>query len=113
MANKRNLKKQVKYICGDLASECVLAIELIPDINKEKMGDTIEAIAKLQFSTIEHITFVFDKSRREFASAKDYRQARKEYFKKAYGSMVKEFNAKVEEIVKSMNSALPNKKAQE
>lgn len=113
MANKRNLKKQVKYLCGDMASECILAIELAHDIDKEKMEDAIGQIAKLQFSTIEHITFSFDKSPRDFTSKKEYRQARNEYFKKAYCSIVKEFNTKVDEILKIMNSALPsNKKAE-
>lgn len=107
MANKRNLKKQVKYLCGDMASECILAIELAPNLDKEKMEDAIGQIAKLQFSTIGHITFSFDKSPRDFTSRKEYRHARKEYFKKAYSSIIKEFNAKVDEILKTMNSAIP------
>lgn len=107
MANKRNLKKQVKYLCGDMASECILAIELAPNVNKEKMEDAIQQIAKLQFSTIGHATFSFDKSPRDFSSAKEYRHARKDYFKKAYSSIIKEFNTKVDDIIKMMNSALP------
>lgn len=113
MANKRNLKKQVKYLCGDIASECILAIELAPNIDKEKMEDAIQQIAKLQFSTIGHISFSFDKSPRDFSSAKEYRRARKDYFKKAYSSIVNEFNTKIDDIVKMMNSALPSGKKTE
>lgn len=110
MANKRDLKKSIKYICSDLASECVFAIELMPNIDKTKMGEVINEIAKLQFSTIEHLTFSFDKSPKDFSDAKAYKKAKAEYFKKAYESIEKEFNEKVEIIVKSMNSALPSKK---
>lgn len=113
MANKRNLKKQVQYICGDIASECVMAIEFAPNIDIEKMENALEEVAKLQFATLEHITFSFDKTARDYASNKEYRHARSEYFKKAYNSIIKEFNAKVEEIVKMMNGAMPsNKKAE-
>lgn len=110
MANKRDLKKSIKYICGDLASECVLAIDLMPNIDKAKMGEVINEIAKLQFSTLEHLTFSFDKSPKDFSDTKAYKKAKSEYFKKAYGSIEKEFNEKVENIVKAMNSALPSKK---
>lgn len=110
MANKRNLKKSIKYICGDLASECVFAIELIPNIDKAKLEEVINEVAKLQFSTIEHLTFSFDKSPKDFSDAKAYKKAKAEYFKKAFGSIEKEFSEKVEAIVKSMNSALPSKK---
>lgn len=111
MANKRNLKKQIKYICGDIASESVLAIQFMPNIDQEKMANVINDIAKLQFATLEHLTFSFDKSPRDFADAKAYKKARAEYFKKAYDSVRKEFNEKVEAIVKEMNAALPKKGA--
>lgn len=111
MANKRDLKKSIKYICGDLASECVFAIELMPNIDKATMRKAIDEIAELQSSTIGHLTFSFDKTPRDFNDEKSYRKAREEYMKKAYASIEKEFNEKVEKIVKMMNSALPSTEA--
>lgn len=113
MANKRDLKKQVKYLCGDMASECILAIELAPNIDKEKIEDAIRQIARLQFATVGHITFSFDKSPRDFTSKKEYRHERNRYFRKAYSSIINEFNTKVDEILKMMNSALPTVKKAE
>lgn len=37
MANKRDLKKQVKYICGDLATECMLAAEYVKGVVPAEM----------------------------------------------------------------------------
>ena len=36
MANKRDLKKQISYICGDIATECLIAAEYVKGITKTK-----------------------------------------------------------------------------
>ena len=33
MGNKRLLKKQIKYACGDLAAECIIAINFVDGID--------------------------------------------------------------------------------
>ena len=37
MANKRDLKKQIRYICGDLAAECLIAGEYVDGIDRKSM----------------------------------------------------------------------------
>ncbi len=41
MANKRDLKKQISYICGDIATECLIAAEYVKGINKDEMRNKI------------------------------------------------------------------------
>ena len=36
MANKRNLKKAIKAACGDLAGECLIARDLVPESTARK-----------------------------------------------------------------------------
>ena len=36
MANKRRLKKAIKAVCGDLAGECLVARDLVPNIDTKK-----------------------------------------------------------------------------
>lgn len=117
MANKRILKKQIKYACGDLAAECIIAINFVEGIDSEKMQDVVFDIATLQTSTLQRVTFSFDKVATDFESAHEYSVARTKYFKQAYSTLRADFDAKVQEIVKSMNALLPqaqkdaNKKA--
>ena len=80
MANKRDLKKQVKYICGDLATECMLAAEYVKGVVPAEMHKIVAEIASLQTSA---------------------------YNKKAFAALREKFNNKVQEIVKQMNAALP------
>ena len=82
MASKRLLKKQVKYACGDLAAECILAIHFVDGINVEKMQDVVFQIASLQTLVLEKVSFSYDKVKSDFETA-------------------------VQEIVKSMNALLP------
>lgn len=107
MANKRILKKQVKYICGDLAAECILAMKYIDGINESEMSDIVYKIAELQTSTLQRTSFSYDKTIADFESAHSYTIARTKYFKQAYNTLKKDFNNNVHEIVKLMNLQLP------
>ncbi len=107
MANKRDLKKQVRYICGDLAAECLIAGEYVDGVDRNAMRAIVGKIAALQQNALEHCSFSFDKVPSDFDSRKEYRSARKDYFKKAFGTLREKFNARVLEIVKEMNAAVP------
>lgn len=107
MSNKRILKKQIKYACGDLAGECIYAIHFVEGIDVAKMQDVIFEIASLQTTTLKRATFSYDKISKEFVSRKEYLLARSKYNKVAYAKLRTNFKEKVLEIVKSMNSLLP------
>lgn len=106
MANKRSLKKQIRYICGDLAGECIFAREIIPDVDREKANEIIIEIAALQEDTLKKATFAFDKTACDFETRHEYRAARRAYFHSAYKTLTEGFNAKVETILKAMNGLL-------
>lgn len=107
MANKRNLKKQISYICGDIAAECLLAAECVKGIDTDKMRDIVCRLALLQENALKNTTFTFDKVPGDFSSRKEYNKAKKEYFKKAYTALREKFDQRIQEIVKDMNAALP------
>jgi hypothetical protein len=70
MANKRILKKQIKYVCGDLAGECIMAIHFVEGIDVEQMQNVIFDIATLQTTSLKRVTFSFDKTASELAKVK-------------------------------------------
>ena len=117
MANKRNLKKQIRYICGSIAGECLIARELVEGIDTAKMNDIVLHIAKLQSSAIKNGSFSFDKTPRDFDSLRAYHKAARAYHAQAYAKLHEEFNNSIQQIVKDMNGLLPaaqreeNKKA--
>ena len=107
MANKRQLKKQIRYICGDHAGECILARQLMPNADKEKLNQAVVEIAELQEESLANATFAFDKAPRDFESLKEYNHAKHVYYHTAYEQLVKHFNDRVQDIVKLMNEAMP------
>lgn len=107
MANKRVLKKQIRYACGDLAGECILAIHFIEGMDVEKMQDVVFEIASLQTATLQRVSFSYDKTKADFDSEHAYSVAKAKYFKQAYNTLRADFDEKVQEIVKSMNALLP------
>lgn len=113
MANKRILKKQVRHVCGDVAAECILASEFLPGVDSQKMREIIVELATLQDNILNNASFSFDKTPAQFESAKEYNKARRNYYAKAFASLKKEFNTKIEAIVKEMNSTLTAEQREE
>jgi DNA relaxase NicK len=112
MANKRTLKKQIHYACGDLAAENIMARHLLPGVNNDAVNLIINDIAELQVNSLARVSFFFDKTKKNFDNEHEYRKARKNYFKKAYNKLAEDFNNNVAEIVKAMNASL-SKEAKE
>lgn len=107
MANKRDLKKQISSICGDIATECLIAAEYVKGINKDEMRNIVCKLALLQENALKNVSFAFDKVPGDFSSRNEYKKARAAYFKKAFAAHREKFNTRIQEIVKEMNAALP------
>lgn len=107
MANKRNLKKQVKYVCGDIATDCLIAGNYVKGVDPKTMQALVGELASLQDKTLKNISFAFDKTPRDFETRQAYNKARAAYFHKAYTSLREKFNTRILEVVKEMNAALP------
>lgn len=105
MANKRDLKKQIRYACGDAAAEILTAYE-IDNLDSTVVGNIVGKIANLQVKLLENATFSFDKTPRDFENKKAYHEAKRSYLKEAYGKLRSELNAGLTEIVKDMNATL-------
>lgn len=107
MASKKSLKKNVRYVCGDLAAECIMAKTFVDGIDAKVMSDIVIKIAQLQENTLRKISFSFDKVSKDFENKSIYNQTKNGHMKAAYHSLKADFNKKVLEIVKEMNAALP------
>ena len=110
MANKRILKKQIRYACGDLATETIMAAHIEPAMSHEKMSKIVNDIAALQTEALQRTSFSFDRTYKDFESKHAYRKARGVYNRKAFNSLKKEFGNAVAIIVKAMNEALPEER---
>ena len=110
MSSKRNLKKQIRYACGDIAGECIISSMVDERIDRKQMEAVVIKVAELQTSCLEKTNITFDKTPKDFDSIVDYRKAHRHYFAKAFASLRETFNKSVEEIVKEMNKALPKDK---
>ncbi|WP_302064275.1 hypothetical protein [uncultured Duncaniella sp.] len=107
-ANKRLLKKEIHRICGALAGECVLAKLAIPGISREKLNEIIYQLADLQQSALRLVSIDFPGVPSGYNSRKEDIMARRAYFKASYAKLREHFNARIQEILKEMNAAVPN-----
>ena len=107
MANKRQLKKHVRYVCGDLAAEILIASHMLKGFDRKEVTAIVGDIATLQTKTLQNASFAFDKAAHDYADHAEYRKARRKYFAAAYKKLLADFNESVLAIVKKMNAAMP------
>lgn len=107
MANKRELKKEIRKVCGDIAAECLLAKYFVKGSDAKALNAVINDVADLQISAIDNVTFAFDKQPHDFDTRAEYNKARHTYYAKAFKSLRSKFYDKVNEIVKNLNAAIP------
>lgn len=107
MANKRQLKKRIQYVCGDLAADILLASYMTDKIARNDVDSILTEIAALQDEAIGKVSFAFDKVVKDFPSAQAYNKARATYNAEAFATLRKEFSEKAALIVKKMNEVVP------
>ena len=70
MTSKRSLKESIRYACGDVAGECLLAKMTFEDLDEDKIENIVCQIALLQIDTIDKVSTKFDKKVADFAMLK-------------------------------------------
>ena len=106
MSNRRNFKKYVRAVCGDLAAGILETSYAFEGVKHSDVRAIISDIATLQVDTLAKAGVAYDKCPSAM-EAGEYRKARRTYFHKAYKALADEFNNSVKDILKKINAALP------
>lgn len=104
MANKRQLKKAIGYACGEMAGECFFAQNTFENTNPEDWDKIVLDIALLQAEAVNRVSVDFDKVPKDFASGKEYKKARRTYFKTVEKALANYMKEESEKIVSQMNA---------
>ncbi len=110
MANKRQLKKAIRYACGEMAGECIFASETLEGTDIAKWDHIILDIALLQEEAVNRIAAKFDQKPKDFETAKAYNDARRAYFKKAEKELSEYMHSETGKIAEAMNALVPKTK---
>ena len=109
MGNLRQLKKNIKNFCGDIASECIIAGTLFDNADQTKLADIVYKAAALQTQSLRKVSVSFDKTPRDFPTKALYNKARRAYFKKAINSLDTSFLKEINGLVAELNQSISKK----
>ena len=108
MANKRDLKRFIRNVSGDVAGELVFAKNFIDGIDADEFENIVCEIAVLQVTSVDRVSVAFDRNLKSFDGNKNaYNKARRSYYKSCYGELKKEFQDALNGIISNMNALLP------
>ena len=82
MASRRNLKKDINYIIGDIFTECLIYKELVPGTDKEAADALIVDLLRIDNDFNARI------SHTEPSNAKEY-----------YRTLIKDFQKQISEVI--------------
>lgn len=106
MANKRQLKKAIRYACGEMAGECYYGQYAFEGTNPDDWERIIIDIALLQAEAVNRVSVDFDKIPKDFANGKEYNKARRTYFKAVEKGLASYMKEESEKIVGQMNALI-------
>lgn len=107
MANKRDLKKAIRFACGDMAGECIFAESSIEGTDVAAWDQIVLDIALLQEEAVNRVSVSYGKTPRDFENKKEYNKARRVYFKQVEKALAEYMKAETEKIVAAMNALVP------
>ena len=110
MASKRQIKKAIQNACGDIAGECIFAESAFGENKIEEWDSVIIDTALLQQEAVNRVNNRFGKKVKDFANRKEYKKARRAFFKEREKELSEYFRAEVENLAKRMNDLMPSKK---
>lgn len=102
--NKRELKKRIQNVCGELAAVVLFESEIGKQKDPEKVGKLIDKIAGLQVESLKNATFAYDKTQRQFENRGAYLKARSQYYQAGYNKLIDNFDAAVADIILEINT---------
>lgn len=108
MANKRILKKQIKYAFGELALQTYMTLEFIEKADKAKLEKLLGEINDRDAKAVKNVTFSFDKTPRDFENRQAYNKAKRAYYKQAFKTFTAKLSEEYQQMVKELNSAIPS-----
>lgn len=106
MASIRKTKKDIRYACGDIAAELLIAAHIVKDFDRQQTNKLINDIAALQIDALSKCSFDFDKVPADFEDGKAYRKAKHVYTAAAFRKLKEEMAASMQKIVDEMNAAV-------
>ncbi len=109
MANKRQLKKAIRRACGKIAGECLTAQVALPETNPESWDELVVEAAMLQVAAIKRAHPVFGTKPKECANGKEYKKARRAFFKENEKELTAFMRDEVGKIADQMNKLIGKK----
>lgn len=107
MANKRQFKKYVDALGADVIDEMVSSYYNVEGADKDKITDAIQKVLGAVGAAKSHANIFFDRGAKGFENAKQYAQAKKEFFVGLFDKIETEFNEEINDALKTFNDALP------
>lgn len=117
MANKRVFKKSVEELADITCGVIVSSFNALDGNGKKVANEVFEKVVSAAAAAKSNADKVFGKKMREFGSAKEYLNAKKDFYKELFNNIQSDFSKEVNEALKEFNAVLPaqakedNKKA--
>ena len=103
MANKRQIKKAICRSCGEIAGVCLTTQAVDDSANFEKWDEIVIDAALLQVGALKQVAPHFGKKVKDFPTPRDYRKARREFYRDNEKRLSEYMNENVQLLAKRIN----------
>lgn len=106
MANKRELKKYLKCVSGEVIEEALFISEYYDNVDGEKINAVIGKVLNLVVEKVSDVSVSFDKTCKISFNGdrKAYNKAHATYYKACYHRLLSDFQEGINEAIKDIKS---------
>lgn len=108
MANKREFKKQTHALTAAVVNDMMMTSFISDKVDKEAVDNAIIKLLAASEAAIVKVNVKFDKTLKAFDSEKEYKKAKRSFYKALYDKAGDEFVEKLKESMADFNSCFPS-----
>ena len=108
MANKREFKKQTHALTAAVVNDMMASSFVSDKIDKEAIDNAIIKLLSASEAAIVKVNVKFDKTMKAFDSEKEYKKAKKSFYKTLFDKAGDEFIEKLKEAMADYNACFPS-----
>lgn len=107
MANKREFKKNVEALGGELCENMMVTWYNVEGADKKAISNAIGKVLGGVEAARSHSNVFFDKGAKAFSNRHEYSKAKKAFFRQLFNKIIADYNQVINDALKEYNGALP------
>lgn len=105
--NKQDFKKCIETAGASICNEMMAVYYNVSDVDRDKIASAVAKVLRATAIAKSNANIYFERGSKGFSDMKEYKKAKREFFKKLFAKNTEDFNTSISAALKEFNEAVP------